>query len=182
MILKILSTPPNIVFILIDDMGWRDLGCYGSTFYETPNIDQLAAEGMLFTDAYASCPVCSPTRASIMTGKYPATVGVTNYIAGKEEGKLLSAPYFHYLPLSEKTLPTALKEAGYHTYHVGKWHLGDAPYWPEHQGFEVNIGGCDWGNPHGGYFSPYHHPNLPDGPEGEYLDDQIGRASCRERV
>src|SRR5437667_8069848 len=89
-------TPLNFLFILIDDMGWRDLGCYGSTFYETPNLDKLAAQGMRFTNAYAACPVCSPTRASILTGKYPARVGVTDYIGGKARGRLIDAPYIDH--------------------------------------------------------------------------------------
>ena len=92
-------TRPNFIFILIDDMGWKDLGCYGSEFYQTPNLDRLSDEGIRFTNAYASCPVCSPTRASILTGKYPATVGVTNFIGGNARGKLIDAPYIHYLPI-----------------------------------------------------------------------------------
>ncbi len=164
---------PNFIFILIDDMGWRDIGCYGSTFYETPHLDNLAKEGMHFTDAYAACSVCSPTRASILTGKYPATLGLTNFIGGRGKGKLLSAPYIDHLPLEEKTIASALKEAGYRTYHVGKWHLGSEPYWPEHHGFDVNIAGCHWGLPMRGYFSPYGNPRLKDGPKGEYLTDRL---------
>src|SRR4051812_45483951 len=95
---------PNIIFILLDDLGWKDLSCYGSSFYETPRLDRLAREGMRFTDAYASCPVCSPTRASILTGKYPATVGITNWIAGNAWGKLMGVPYLHALPKSETTI------------------------------------------------------------------------------
>jgi arylsulfatase A-like enzyme len=164
---------PNILFILIDDMGWRDIGCYGSSFYETPNLDRLAGEGMLFTDAYASCPVCSPTRASILTGKYPATVGVTQFIGGHNVGKLCDVPYHHNLPLQEHSLAQALRDGGYQTWHVGKWHLGNRNTWPDRHGFDANIGGCDWGLPHGGYFSPYSNPTLDDGPEGEYLTDRL---------
>jgi len=163
---------PNFVFILIDDLGWMDLGCYGSSFYETPNLDELAQQGVRFTEAYAACPVSSPTRASIMTGKYPATVQVTNYIGGQARGRLLSAPYLHYLPLEEKTIARALQEAGYATWHVGKWHLGSEAYWPQHHGFEVNVGGWSAGMPRS-YWSPYRNPMLTDGPEGEYLTDRL---------
>ncbi len=164
---------PNIIFILIDDMGWRDTGCYGSGFYETPEIDKLARQGMLFTDAYAAAPVCSPTRASILSGKYPARVGVTNWIGGGAKGKLIDAPYTRQLPLEEKSLAKALKEKGYSTWHVGKWHLGEKQFYPDRHGFDVNIGGCAWGHPHNGYFSPYGIENLEDGPEGEYLTDRM---------
>ncbi|MFW6303219.1 MAG: sulfatase [Candidatus Sumerlaeota bacterium] len=167
---------PNILLILIDDMGWRDICCYGSEFYETPNIDRLAKEGMLFTDAYAACPVCSPTRASIMSGKYPARVGVTNFIAGKghpSKGLLIDAPYIKQLPSEEVSVAQALKEGGYHTWHVGKWHLGEEPYYPEKHGFDVNIGGCSWGMPSCGYFSPWNIPNMENGPEGKYLTDHL---------
>ncbi|MFP4056506.1 MAG: sulfatase [Candidatus Brocadiia bacterium] len=169
---------PNIIFILADDLGWVDLGCMGSSFYETPHLDRLAGEGLRFTDAYASCPVCSPTRASVMTGKYPATVQITNFIPGAARGKLLSAPYLHYLPLEEKTLARALREGGYRTWHVGKWHLGEEPYWPQHHGFDVNVGGWTAGMPRS-YFSPYQNPMLPDGPEGEYLPDRLADEAIR---
>ena len=123
-------------------MGWRDLGCYGSEFYETPNIDRLAREGMLFTDAYAACPVCSPTRASIMSGKYPARVGVTNFInemhaANPPRGRLIDAPYIDHLPLEETSLASALRAGGYRTWQVGKWHLGGPDFYPERHGFDV---------------------------------------------
>ncbi|HEX8198873.1 MAG TPA: sulfatase, partial [Isosphaeraceae bacterium] len=169
---------PNIVFIVADDLGWRDLGCYGSTFYETPNLDRLAARGMRFTDAYASCPVCSPTRASILTGRYPARVGITDYIPGARHGKLNPAPYLHELPLAELTIAEALKEAGYATAFVGKWHLGGAPFYPEHQGFDRNVAGCEKGSPPS-YFSPYRITNLSDGPPGEYLTDRLTEEAIR---
>lgn len=164
---------PNIIFILIDDLGWKDLGCYGSDFYETPNIDRLAKEGMTFTDAYAACPVCSPTRASILSGKYPANVGVTDWIGAHSQGKLMEVPYIDHLPLSEKSVASSLKDWGYHTWSVGKWHLGKAPYYPQHHGFEVNIGGCHYGNPPQGYFAPYGIEHLEEGPENEYLTDRL---------
>ncbi len=167
-------TKPNIIFILIDDMGWKDISCMGSEFYETPNIDRIASEGMLFTDAYASCPVCSPTRASVMSGKYPARVGVTQYIGGQDQGYLARVPYTDHLPLEEKTIATVLKKGGYTTWHVGKWHLGAKEYWPEHQGFDVNIGGCHLGNPRNGYFSPWKIDNLSEGKDGDYLTDRLG--------
>ncbi len=163
------SNQPNIIFILIDDMGWKDLCCYGSDFYETPNLDRLASEGMMFTNAYASCPVCSPTRASVLSGKYPATVGVTNWIGGHEKGELISSPYIDHLPLEEKSIATALKEGGYCTWHVGKWHLGTSQYYPKEHGFDVNVGGCYLSHPIKGYFSPWYIDELDDGQEDEYL-------------
>lgn len=172
---------PNILFILIDDLGWRDLGCYGSTFYETPNIDRLAAGGMTFTDAYAASPVCSPTRASILTGKYPATVGITNWIPGNPWGKLMGVPYFHELPRDETTIADALRAQGYRTWHVGKWHMGPPGNWPQDRGYDVNIAGWDCGGPSamGGYFGPWNCPTLEPGPEGEYLTDRLTDEALR---
>lgn len=178
---------PNIIFILVDDMGWADLGCYGSTFHETPNIDKLAGESMRFTDAYAACPVCSPTRASIMTGKYPARIGVTDWIAGRQSyagaqpcDRLLSREFELEVKLEEVTIAEALKEAGYSTFFAGKWHLGeDSIYWPEYQGFDINKGGWSVGSPRGGYFSPYINPRLESGPEGENLTDRLTDESIR---
>jgi arylsulfatase A-like enzyme len=169
---------PDVVVVLVDDLGWRDLSCYGSTFHETPRLDRLAAEGVLFTDAYAASPVCSPSRASLMTGRYPATHGVTDWIGGHSVGRLLDVPYFHHLPLSEESLASALATAGYRTWHVGKWHLGTRITWPEQHGFEVNLGGCELGMPPS-YFSPYGIPNLPDGPPGEYLTDRLTDEAVR---
>lgn len=169
-----LMQPPNILFLLIDDLGWKDLSCYGSSFYETPNLDRLAAGGMRFTDAYASCPVCSPTRASLLSGKSPARVGVTQFIGGHAVGQLCDVPYFYGLPSSERSLASALREdAGYQTWHVGKWHLGEGARSPTGHGFEVNIGGCGWGMPNQGYFAPYGMPGLEDTPEGTYLTDAL---------
>ncbi|MHC4124237.1 MAG: sulfatase, partial [Planctomycetota bacterium] len=157
----------NFVFFLIDDMGWADVSCYGSSFYETPNIDKLAGEGMRFTDAYAACPVCSPTRASILSGKYPARLGLTQWIGGSQNPTL----YITQLPLEEVTIAEALKEVGYATGFIGKWHLGREKYHPEKQGFDINIGGYHKGQPPS-YFSPYKIPTMKDGPKGEYLTDR----------
>jgi len=132
---------PNFIFILIDDMGWADVGCYGSTFHETPNIDRLATQGMRFTDGYAACPVCSPTRASIMTGKYPARLHLTNFLVGRRwptNPPILPVPWQTHLPLEEITLAEALQPAGYATAHIGKWHLNEGKLsTPDQQGFEV---------------------------------------------
>jgi arylsulfatase A-like enzyme len=178
--------PPNIVFILADDLGWRDLGCTGSTFYETPKIDALAQRGVRFTNAYAACPVCSPTRASIMTGKYPARLDTTDFFgaaqpqAWKRSTPLLPAPYVDRLPLDETTIAETLRAAGYATFFAGKWHLGPEGFWPEDQGFDVNKGGIRRGGPYGGgkYFSPYGNPRLDDGPEGEHLPIRLGRETA----
>lgn len=148
----------NFIFVLIDDMGWADTACYGSRFYETPNIDRLTAQGTRFTNAYAAAPVCSPTRASIMTGKYPARLHLTDYIPGENASRKLKAVAFEQqLPLSEVTIAEALHAAGYVTAHIGKWHLGSDPYYPNRQGFEINIAGNDWGHPHKGIFWHYPH-------------------------
>lgn len=131
---------PNFVFILMDDMGWTDLGCYGSRFYQSPNIDKLATQGMKFTEAYAACPVCSPTRASILTGKYPARLKVTDYIPGRKnrsDQPLLQADNQNQLALEETTLPEVLKNAGYISGIFGKWHLGGKDFGPDKQGFDV---------------------------------------------
>ncbi len=171
---------PNFVFFLIDDLGRQDLGCYGSTFYETPNIDRLAAQGMRFTNAYAACPVCSPTRASIMTGKYPARLGITDWIGASQK----PTAYREYLPLEEVTVAEALKEAGYATGYVGKWHLATSgatdrrQYYPDRQGFDINVGGDNSGSPPI-YFYPYAKgkrslETMPaGGKEGEYLTDRL---------
>ena len=170
-----LSARPNIVFFLVDDLGYMDIGAYNSkTFYKTPNIDRLAATGVKFTNGYAANPVCSPTRYSIMTGKYPSRIGATNWFSGTRSGKFKPAPLTSKMPLSEFTLAEALKEAGYRTAFLGKWHLGPTPeFWPENQGFDINIGGHNRGSPPGGYFSPYKNPRLKNLKEGEYLTDRL---------
>lgn len=176
------ARPPNIVFFLADDLGQRDLGAYGSTFHETPNLDRLAREGARFTDAYAACPVCSPTRASILSGQWPQRTGITDFIgapttpeAWSRNTRLRPAPYTDRLALDTPTLAKALKSAGYATFFAGKWHLGPEGWWPENQGFDHNLGGIDRGGPYGGkrYFSPYGNPRLKDGPDGEHLPDRL---------
>lgn len=174
--------PPNFVFFLIDDMGWKDLGSFGSHFYLTPNIDALAGSGMRFTQAYSASPVCSPTRASILTGRHPARLDITDWIGGSQRGELLPAEYVHYLPQEEVTLAEILKEEGYSTGYFGKWHLGDAPHTAESQGFDLNVGGTGAGQP-ASYFYPYKAPEgrdpywdvpgLEGGEEGEYLTDRL---------
>ena len=179
----------NIVLFLIDDLGWRDIGANGSTYYQTPHIDRLARDGARFTDAYAACAVCSPTRAAILTGKYPARLLLTDWLpSGRWEpkAKLRSARFVRSLPLEEFTLAEALRESGYRTANVGKWHLGSEPFsLPEHHGFDVNIAGNAHGAP-GSFFSPYAGdwsiPTtgqrakwnvLSDGKPGEYLTDRL---------
>jgi len=166
---------PNFIFILVDDLGWKDLGSYGSEFYESPNIDHLANQGMKFTNAYAASPVCSPTRASIQTGKHPVRIGITDWIPGRnpKDRKLSQPEDIHQLPLEEITLAEAMRDNGYRTFFAGKWHLGDDGFFPEDQGFDINKGGHHKGSPPGGYYAPYNNPRLTDGPEGEYLPDRL---------
>lgn len=173
------SRPPNVVLFLIDDLGWTDLGCYGSSFYETPHIDRLAASGLRLTSGYAACTVCSPTRAAILTGKYPARLHLTDWIAGHQRpyAKLRVPPWRQYLPHEETTVAEMLADRGYVTCHVGKWHLGDEAYWPTTQGFQYNIGGNHRGQPPS-YFFPYERPGIPlpglsRGMPGEYLTDRL---------
>jgi arylsulfatase A-like enzyme len=179
---------PNILFILVDDLGYMDIGANNpKSFYETPNIDALAKRGMRFTDGYAACPVCSPTRASILTGKYPQRTGVTDFIGAqqpekwKRPTKLLPASYAEELALKETTLAEAFKAQGYATFFAGKWHLGPTNRWPETQGFDINMGGGERGGPYGGgkYFSPYGNPRLADGPPGEHLPDRLATETAK---
>ncbi|MEI7864304.1 MAG: sulfatase [Chthoniobacterales bacterium] len=176
------AAPPNIVFILADDLGWSDLGCYGSTFYETPNIDRLAKESVRFTDAYAAACICSPTRASILTGKSPARLRLTDWLTGRPDqpSQKLNRPDFQQcLALGEVTIAEALRDGGYRTASIGKWHLGESPEtWPEQQGFELNIGGFNKGTPPS-YFSPYKIPTLTDGLPGEDLTDRLTDEALR---
>jgi arylsulfatase A-like enzyme len=189
--------PMNVVFVLVDDLGWTDLSCQGSKFYATPHIDRLATSGIRFSDAYAACAVCSPTRAAVMTGRYPARTGVTDWIrarfqrggkgtpaenpteyVGGPGRKLLCPPNPFWMASEELTLAEVLKAAGYATCHIGKWHLGDEAWFPQHQGFDENFGGCDYGQPPS-YFDPYTNKRLKQGiphlqprKKGEYLTDR----------
>jgi len=179
---------PNFIVILVDDLGWTDLGCTGSDLHRTPNIDRLAGGGVRFTHAYSACTVCSPTRAAMMTGKYPARLHITDWITGHKYpwARLLPPEWTKHLPLEQVTAAEVLRDAGYATAHIGKWHLGDAPYWPEHQGFDLNIAGYNAGQPPS-YFYPYqregswnsHIPTLEGGEEGEYLTDREAMEACR---
>lgn len=177
------SAKPNIVLFYIDDLGWKDVGFNGSLYYETPNIDRLAKEGIIFTDAYANAPNCAPSRASLMTGQYTPrhkiyTVGSS--ARGREENRrIIPAPNTKTLALHYETLAEALAEVGYATGHFGKWHLGDTGFFPEDQGFDVNVGGYHSGSPRGGHFSPYNNPRLTDGLDGEYLTDRLTSEAIR---
>ena len=194
--------PLNFVLILVDDLGWMDLGCQGSKYYETPNIDRLADEGIRFTDAYAACAVCSPTRAAVQTGRYPARLGVTDWIRSRFQGgaipsdkknpsgftggrnrKYLVPQNALWMESSEMTIAEMLEPAGYISCHVGKWHLGADDWYPQKQGYKFNYGGCDYGQPPN-YFDPFNNPkhrhpmiregipHLPGRKKGQYLSDR----------
>ncbi len=188
---------PNVIFIVVDDLGWRDVGFMGSGFYETPYLDRLARQGIIFSNAYSSCAVCSPSRASLLTGRYPVRMGITDWIRGsnngskipadgknpdgyeKEKGAFLKTPVNAlWMEKEEVTLAEVLKKEGYSTAHIGKWHLGFDDWFPEKQGFDINIGGVDFGEPPG-YFDPYEAgklkiKNLNSRMKGEYLTDREG--------
>ena len=191
--------PPNVVLVLVDDLGWTDLACFGSQYYETPNLDRLAAQGMKFTNAYAACAVCSPTRAAVMTGRYPARLGVTDWIRSRFQGgkmpadgrnpsgyvggrnnKVLCPRNALWMESDEVTIAEALKPVGYTSCYIGKWHLGMDAHYPDKQGFDLNLGGCDYGQPPS-YYDPYTNRRLPQGiptlkprKTGEYLTDREG--------
>lgn len=191
-LLQAAETPKrlNFIVILIDDMGWRDIGANGSTYFKTPNIDKLATQGMRFTQGYAACAVCSPTRASLMTGKYPARLHITDWIPGEgspKQSKFLVPEWTQRLPLEETTLAEALKQQGYATASIGKWHLGGKGFLPENQGFDLNVAGGHTGHP-ASYFWPYggkndgqRVPGLSDagGEKGEYLTDRLTDESLK---
>lgn len=169
------ARPPNVVLFLVDDFGWSDLGCYGSTFYETPNLDRFTRDSVRFTDAYAACHVCSPTRASIMTGKYPARTQLTDWLPGRREypfQRFRNAKPQPHLPFEETTLAEALKEHGYATGHFGKWHLGEEPSGPLRHGFDVQVPRWNKGWPNTGYHAPFKLDGLADSP-GDYLTDRL---------
>ncbi len=181
------AAPPNIVLFLVDDLGWKDLGCQGSAVFETPHADSLAADGVRLTNAYAACPVCSPTRAALMTGRTPARVGLTGHITAilrhryPEHGRIVPPDDRMFLALEEKTVAEALGEAGYVSASMGKWHLGSEAYWPTRQGFDLNVAGHTHGSPTT-YWFPYLAPakewnprihNLEGGRPGEYLTDRL---------
>jgi len=179
------ATRPNVVFFLIDDLGWADIGAFGGgKFYETPHIDALAASGMKFTQGYAACPVCSPTRASIMTGRHPVRVDITDWIPGQKAGRNANPRFQHIddrdsLALEETTIAEVLKEHGYQTFFAGKWHLGDVGALPTDQGFDTNIGGFNAGSPPGGYYGPWKNPYLKQNHEGEYVTERLTAESVK---
>ena len=186
---------PNVVLILVDDLGWADLVCQGSQYFETPNIDSLAAGGVRFSNGYAACAVCSPTRAAVQTGRYPHRTGVTDWIRARFQGGnipadkknpcwrpkekwggrggILVPPNALWLESEEITIAELLRPAGYKSCYIGKWHLGTDPWYPTEQGYDFNFGGCDFGQPPG-YFDPYGNRihNLPGRKPGEYLTDR----------
>lgn len=181
---------PNILFMLVDDMGSADGGCFGSTFYKTPEMDRLAGSGMRFTQAYAACAVCSPTRAAIMTGKCPARLHITDWISGEgtpKQSRFSVPDWQKHLPLEEITLAERLKELGYVTAAIGKWHLGGTNFYPQFQGFDLNVAGGHIGHP-ASYFWPYGEagvshrvPGLAErgGIKGEYLTDRLTDEALR---
>lgn len=198
------DAPVNVILILVDDLGWMDLSCQGSDYYQTPHIDRLANEGMRFTNAYAACAVCSPTRAAIQTGRYPGRTGVTDWIrsrfqrggvgtpeknpvsyVGGKNRRLLCPPNPYWMEHEEQTIAEILKSSGYRSAHIGKWHLGDEAWYPTGQGYDENYGGCDYGQPPS-YFDPFRQPKhkhamiragipfLPSKKKGQYLTDREG--------
>jgi len=178
---------PNVLFILADDLGYYDLSCMGSRYYETPNIDKIAQSGMTFTHGYAACQVCSPSRAAIMTGKVPARLGITDWIGAKtgtewrshkRYNMLLPAANKDHLPHEETTLAEAMKARGYTTFFAGKWHLGSEGSYPEDHGFDINRGGWEKGSPIGGYYAPWTNPRLESRYDGESLSMRLAEETA----
>ena len=172
----------NFVFVLIDDLGWADLSCYGSSFHETPHLDALAKSGVRFTQAYAACPVCSPTRASIMTGRHPVRVNITDWIPGQTakrdaQHRFLQIEDRGELPLEELTVADILQSAGYQNFFAGKWHLGGEGFLPTDQGFDFNLGGGHWGQPPAGYFAPWKNKYLQENHKGEFITERLTEES-----
>lgn len=184
--LPITPARPNVLVILVDDLGWADTAPYGSVFHDTPAIDRLARGGTRFTQFYSASPVCSPTRASLMTGKHPARLHITDWIGGRDKGPLLPPAYHRQLPLEEQTIGEAFREAGYATGYLGKWHLGDGAFMPSAQGFGFTKAVNRAGQP-ASFFFPYQGdasaatdvPDLADGAPGEYLTDRLTTESIR---
>jgi arylsulfatase A-like enzyme len=181
-----LSAAPktNFVFFLVDDLGWADIGAFGSTFHETPHIDKLADSGMKFTSGYAACPVCSPTRASILTGRHPVRVNITDWIPGMNADKAYNPRFLQIedaneLALNEVTIAEVLRDSGYQTFFAGKWHLGGEGNLPTDQGFDFNIGGFHVGSPPGGYYGPWKNPYLQQNEKDEYLTERLTAESIK---
>ncbi len=175
------TRPPNVILIVADDLGWTDLGCYGSDLYESPALDRLAEEGLKFTSAYSACTVCSPTRAALLTGQYPARLRVTDWIPGlpPSNPKLTVPDFTRHLPLETTTIAERLQALGYATASIGKWHLGGPDYYPERHGFDLNVGGNDQPQPRPGYFAPYDIDTIAQGPPGEYITDRLGAEAVK---
>jgi len=177
-----IAKPKNILFFLVDDLGWADVGCFGSQFHETPHIDSLCTSGMKFTNGYAACSVCSPTRASIMTGRHPVRVNITDWIPGARARRNANPRFLHIedrdnLALEEVTIAEVLRDHDYQTFFAGKWHLGDQGHWPTDQGFAFNVGGNSKGSPPGGYYAPWRNPTLEARQPGEYLTERLTEES-----
>ena len=168
------TSRPNVIVILADDLGWTDLACYGSDFHETPNLDRLAKGGMRFTQNYSACTVCSPTRAALLTGKYPARLRITDWIPGAmpDNPKLLVPDWTKFLPTTEITLARLFRSRGYVTASIGKWHLGGEEHYPQRHGFDLNIAGTDKPQPPS-YLAPWKIPTLTEGKDGDYLTDRL---------
>lgn len=171
---------PNVVVVLADDFGWTDLACYGSDLHETPHLDRLARDGMRFTQNYSACTVCSPTRAALLTGKYPARLHITDWIPGlmPDNPKLLVPEWTKFLPTSETTIAELFHSRGYTTASIGKWHLGGEEYYPQRNGFDINIGGTDKPSPPS-YLAPWKIPTLSEGKDGDYLTDRLADEAVR---